>query len=118
MSLNTGVLSFTGTTIDRIDFSSVVGALQFNGGTPTDNDGNLVIGPFASGYLPQAPVGGLYYTDSGAILVDSVGSIAGHTNSGLPYTVNKGLAISIGQPAASYAPAGIPLDASGRVALT
>ena len=117
MSLNAGVLSFVDGAIDAVDFALVVGDIYFNGGTPTDATGQLVVGSFQSGYLPQVAIGGLWYTDAMAILTDALGAITGHTGSGLPYTAVRGLATSFGQPVTSYAPAGIPLDANGRVVL-
>jgi len=95
-----------------------VDPINFNGGTPANGLAQLVAAPFASGYNPEVFVNGLAYTNTGAILTDLIGAIAGYTVGGLPYTINGCLATDASTTPVSYAPGGVPLDAASRVCLT
>jgi hypothetical protein len=95
-----------------------VATINFNGGTPANGLAQLVIAPFASGFNPEVFVGGLAYTNTGALLTDAIGALAGYTTSGLPYTINGCLATDVSSTPATYSPGGVPIDAASRVCLT
>lgn len=116
MSLNIGPLRLSPNgDIYITNIPVYTGPIHFNGGTPVDDTGGLVIAPEAAGYTPDFFIGGLGYTEEGAIVTDGFNPIIGHTNSGLPYT-SVGLAVSPNAPT-SWAPGGIPLAPNGRVSV-
>jgi len=95
-----------------------IATINFNGGTPANDLAQLVVAPFASGYNPEVFVNGLAYTNTGAILTDAIGAIAGYTVGGLPYTINGCLATDASTTPSYYAPGGVPIDAASRICLT
>lgn len=115
MSLVHTLLLFDGsgriTTLNQVDFPEP----NFNGGTPAGDLGSLVIAAVSGGFLPKERLGGLTYSDGGALLVDGLGAID-HWNAGLPLTAIGALCISTLNPA-SWTPGGIPVASDGRVSL-
>ena len=99
-----GRLRVVGTTGDPVP--------HFNGGTPADAAGLLVVGPYASGYFSQAYLNGIGYTAAGAIVTDALGAITAYA-AGLPCTDN-GLASEVNAVPVDFV-AGIPVSATGRV---
>lgn len=113
--LNAGVLSFDAAGRIRVLSVADFPAPNFNGGTPSSQLRELVVGPSASGYTPAVWVGGLPYTVEGALVTDKVGAIIAHVGA-VPLTAN-GVAGSEDQTVA-YWEQGMPFDAAGRLAGT
>lgn len=85
-------------------------APNFNGGTPMDNTGALVVA--TTGGVVYS--GGLNYTAAGAVVMINGGVIAGYVPGGFPVDVADKLVVVFGGTPAFWN-AGIPFDASGRV---
>jgi hypothetical protein len=109
--LNAGVLKFDSQGRISTILADQIPRFFFNGGTPTGTLGSLVVAPQASGFNPEAWLGGFSYTNVGALVIDSINPIINHVG-GLPLT-EYGLATDNDVPA-SYV-TGIPLSAAGRV---
>jgi hypothetical protein len=107
--LNAGVL--------LIDVAGVIAPatsadeIYFNGGTPTNAVGTLIIADTE----PVHFQGGLGYSADGALCVDPFSEIS-HYSAGLPLSEDGLVAVSFGgEPVSTVA--GIPLDLDGRVCL-
>jgi len=83
----------------------------FNGGTPLSTLQEVVTTTVA----PVTRNGGLGYTNAGALCIDTAGAIAGYAQGGMPVTAAGNLCVSVNQAVAAWN-AGIPFDATGRVA--
>jgi hypothetical protein len=60
--------------------------------------------------------GGIPYTATGSIAVDSVAAVT-HHHQGLPFTAAGELAVELNTAPARIAPGGVPMSASGRVVM-
>lgn len=107
--LNAGVLLIDAT--GSITPALIADPVYFNGGTPTDDNGSLIV----ADTNPVTFQGGLGYSANGALCVDPFSEIANHS-AGIPLSADGLVAVSFGGAAVS-AVAGIPLDVDGRVCL-
>lgn len=99
---------------DRLDTTVVVTEVLFNGGTPMNTAGELVVDNTIA--IPSVFHNGLGYTDVGALCCQLNGVIAGYTQGGLPVTASGRMATSSGATSDTYV-AGIRIGADGRVAV-
>ena len=109
MSLIAGVLpkDASGRVITR-----TTGALnQFNGGTPVADNGTLFVGAFAGG---NNRLGGLRYTDIGALTIDNTNPAIAAYVAGFPVDVAGNLLTEHGGTIDHYT-AGLPVNALGQL---
>jgi hypothetical protein len=111
--LNPSLLAYDASGRIRSTAVATFPSPNFNGGTPANNTGSIVI---AAALAPQVWNDGLPYRNDGSICTASAGAITTSSN-GLPLTATGALAISLDAAIASRGPLGLPLDATGRVVL-
>lgn len=90
------------------------GALaDFHGGTPTTAAGELLVAVTGGAYF----LGGLAYTEAGAVVVQDEGVAVSYVGGGFGMTADQKLCVKDGGTPA-YWIAGIPFDTDGRVCIT
>ena len=110
--LNRGVLSFD--AAGRIRIANAVSPTNFNGGTPTvgtTGPASLLCGNNAG---PEVYVGGAGYLNSGILCATAVGSVTSYSQGGLPLVASGEVAIDP-TGAISFYNAGLPYTAAGKL---
>lgn len=107
--LNRGVLNIDGSGgISAADVGGVA-TLDFNGGTPTKSNKSLVTSTVA----PTRTLGGLGYTDAGALCIANNGT-AVVWQAGIPLNASGQVCTATDKPATQFI-AGLPFNTDGRL---